>query len=394
MSLEREAGRPPTLGEAWRAGAERLGHAGVEEANADAELLLLHALGIGKAELLRDWREPFPEEKSKAWSELLERRETGVPVQYVVGEQHFYGRAFEVTEAVLIPRPETELLAEAVLKAGDLIWPETGSAASGQVEQPERERETSERRSPHLIRSEVGGSANEQFEEPERERGATEWRSPDLIRSEVGVGANEQFEKPERERQTSSFDAEKLSGGRDAPRPAPVVLDVGTGSGALAVTLAAERPLWRVTASDLSEAALQVARGNARKHGVDGRISFVQGDLLQLFLTSAAGGGLAVDILVSNPPYIPSSDIPGLQREVRDHEPRLALDGGEDGLNPYRTMVRQLKELPRLPRIVAWEVGAGQARDVAELLREAADWTEIHFVLDYAGIERHVVAVR
>jgi len=174
----------------------------------------------------------------------------------------------------------------------------------------------------------------------------------------------------------------------------PIVLDVGTGSGALAVTLATERPGWRVTASDLSEAALQVARGNARKHGADGRISFVQGDLLQPFLASAEGGGLAVDILVSNPPYIPSSDIPGLQREVRDHEPHLALDGGDDGLNPYRTMARQLKELPRLPRIVAWEVGAGQARDVAELLREAADWTEIRFVVDYAGIERHVVAVR
>ncbi|PRX71154.1 release factor glutamine methyltransferase [Cohnella sp. SGD-V74] len=321
MSLERISGRPPTLGEAWRAGADRLGQAGVEEANADAELLLLYALGVGKAELLRDWREPFPPGKREQWEELLERRATGVPVQYVIGEQFFYGRAFEVTEAVLIPRPETELLAEAVLQAGDLIWP-----------------------------------------------------------PESGDGAGE---------------AAKGQAAASAPAPfAPIVLDVGTGSGALAVTLAAERPFWRVTASDLSEAALQVARGNARKHGADGRISFVQGDLLTPFLKSAADGGLVVDILVSNPPYIPSSDIPGLQREVRDHEPHLALDGGDDGLNPYRTMAGQLKELPQLPRIVAWEVGAGQARDVAELLRAAADWAEIRFVVDYAGIERHVVAVR
>ena len=364
MSLERNSGRPPTLGEAWRAGADRLGQAGVEEANADAELLLLYALGIGKAELLRDLRDPFPEEKNKIWLELLERRAAGVPVQYAVGEQYFYGRAFEVSSAVLIPRPETELLAEAVLKAGDLIWPESGagagSAANGQAAAFGREGEAAglgrEGEATGLGSAKVAGPRRAKVEEVSAEEGRT--------------------------------------GRREAFLSAPVVLDVGTGSGALAVTLAAERPGWRVTASDLSEEALQVARGNARKHGADGRISFVQGDLLQPFLTSAAGGGLAVDILVSNPPYIPSSDIPGLQREVRDHEPRLALDGGEDGLNPYRTMAGQLKELPMLPRIVAWEVGAGQARDVAELLRAAADWAEIRIVVDYAGIERHVVAVR
>ena len=133
MSLERISGRPPTLGEAWRAGADRLGQAGVEEANADAELLLLYALGVGKAELLRDWREPFPPGKREQWEELLERRATGVPVQYVIGEQFFYGRAFEVTEAVLIPRPETELLAEAVLQAGDLIWPPESGGGSGEA---------------------------------------------------------------------------------------------------------------------------------------------------------------------------------------------------------------------------------------------------------------------
>jgi len=302
VSLERNSSRPPTLGEAWRAGADRLAQAGVEEANADAELLLLFALDIGKAELLRDLREPFPSGKDEIWTELLARRATGIPVQYVIGEQYFYGRAFEVTEAVLIPRPETELLAEAVLKAGDAIW---------------------------------------------------------------GPGT-----------------------------AAPCVLDVGTGSGALAVTLAAERPGWRMAASDLSEDALRVARGNARRHGVDGRISFVQGDLLKPFLTGGPEGGVFVDILVSNPPYIPSADIPGLQREVRDHEPRLALDGGDDGLNPYRAMALQLAELPQLPRIVAWEVGAGQARDVAELLKAAADWSDIRFVPDYAGIERHVMAIR
>lgn len=288
--------KPATIGDAWRRGAELLRKAGVGEAEANAELLLLHALGLSKAELLRDLREPFPAERLERWERLLARKAAGEPVQYIVGGQHFFGRWFEVTPAVLIPRPETELLAEAVL--------------------------------------------NE----------ASRWE-----------------------------DASSLA-----------VLDVGTGSGALAVTLAAERPGWRVTASDLSPDALAVARGNAERHGVAGRMAFVLGDLLEPFVAA----GAAADVLVSNPPYIPSADIAGLQREVRDFEPRLALDGGADGLAPYRRMAEQLRLLPALPRLVAWEVGAGQASDVAGLLRQAAAWREIRFVRDYAGIDRHVLAVR
>ncbi|MFC5471599.1 peptide chain release factor N(5)-glutamine methyltransferase [Cohnella suwonensis] len=300
MSTERGT---PTLREAWRSGAARLRQAGVEEADADAELLLLYLLGIGKTEWLRDMREPFPHHHLARWESLLAKREKGVPVQYVIGDQHFYGRAFEVTEAVLIPRPETELLAEAVLRLGDELF---------------------------------GGP---------------------------GEGG-------------------------------PVVLDVGTGSGALSVTLAAERPEWRVIASDLSKDALAVAKRNAANLGVGDKVTFAQGDLLTPFLAGAGGDYPAIDILVSNPPYIPSADIEELQREVRDHEPRLALDGGEDGLNPYRAMAGQLSGLERLPRVVAWEVGAGQAEDVAGLLRSAAKWDDVYFVKDYAGIDRHVIAIR
>lgn len=302
---ERSEGTVRTIRAEMNRGADRLRQAGVEEADADAELLLLYLLGKSKAELLRDWREPMPEDKLEAWERLLARKATGEPVQYIVGDQYFYGRRFEVSEAVLIPRPETELLAEAVLELGDRLWPDGGEAA-------------------------------------------------------------------------------------------PSVLDVGTGSGALAVTLAAERPAWRVTASDLSPDALAMARRNAAALGAAERIAFAQGDLLQPFLVGAAGerAGMAIDILVSNPPYIASADIPGLQREVRAYEPLLALDGGEDGLNPYRAMAKQLSSLAAIPRVVAWEVGAGQAEDVAGFLREAAAWREIRFVKDYAGIDRHVIAVR
>ncbi|WP_276353454.1 peptide chain release factor N(5)-glutamine methyltransferase [Cohnella caldifontis] len=316
--MNRNGSGAATLRDAWNQGTASLERAGIEEAAADAELLLLHLLGKSKAELLRDWREPWPgdAELAAAWETMLRRRASGEPVQYIVGSQGFFGREFEVSPAVLIPRPETELLAEAVLAAGDRLWPHA-SGASGRTE-----------------RMEAG-----------RTSGAV-----------------------------------------------PHVLDVGTGSGALAVTLAAERPAWRVTASDLSADALALAGRNAERLGAGERIRFVRGDLLEPFL--AAAGGEPIDILVSNPPYIRTDELAGLQREVRDYEPRLALDGGDDGLAPYRRMAGQLGQLPRLPRVVAWEVGAGQAEDVAELLRAAAEWAEIRYVQDYAGIRRHVLAVR
>jgi len=316
----------------------RLKTAGVEEAGPDAELLLMHVLGKSKSDLLRDWREPWPQdpELRAVWEGYLARRAAGEPVQYVIGEQHFYGRRFTVNPDVLIPRPETELLVEAILAAGDRIWP--------------------------------AGS-----------------------------------------------------------QTAPSVLDVGTGSGAIAVTIALERRDWQVTASDLSPVALAAARHNAGALGADKRLRFVQGNLLEPFVKAAdcadhagtivkasgcadhTGGPIVeatghagmvdqavppIEILVSNPPYIPSGDLPGLQREVRDYEPHLALDGGGDGLMPYRRMAEQLRLLSAVPRIVGWEVGAGQAEEVAGLLRSAADWQDIRFVTDYAGIRRHVLAVR
>lgn len=102
---------------------------------------------------------------------------------------------------------------------------------------------------------------------------------------------------------------------------------------------------------------------------------------------------MAPDILVSNPPYIPAEDIEELQPEVRDYEPRTALDGGPDGLNPYRIMMAQLPLLSAPPRLIAFELGMGQAGDVAELLQRAGHWEEIVTVPDLAGIDRHVLGI-
>ncbi|WP_407945097.1 peptide chain release factor N(5)-glutamine methyltransferase [Paenibacillus glycinis] len=331
------------MGEACLRAASMLKERDIMEPRNNAELLLLHVLGLDRAALLRDWRDPFPAERRATWEALLARKAAGEPVQYLIGEQWFYGLPFAVTPAVLIPRPETELLVEAVLEAADRLWPEAaGAAAPGQA-----------------------GVAD-------------------------GAGGMALCEQA-------------VPGGAAADDRVPTVVDVGTGSGAIGVTLAALRPGWRVCASDLSPDALAVARANAARHGAAARMTFVQGDLLGPFarprpeaLDEAAGDGVAglrIDVLVSNPPYIPAGDIAGLQPEVRDHEPRLALDGGDDGLTPYRRMAEQLARLSAMPRIVGFELGIGQAEAVADLLRGIGAWREVRIIPDYAGIDRHVLAI-
>ncbi len=163
------------------------------------------------------------------------------------------------------------------------------------------------------------------------------------------------------------------------------VLDVGTGSGAIAIALAHDKPGVQVTALDCSEEALQVARGNAERNGVAERVACIAGDLAEL-----PPGPFAM--VVSNPPYIPSADCEQLMPEVRDHEPRLALDGGEDGLTAYRQLVSQASRVLIMGGWLLVEVGIGQADKVAAMFK-AAGFVEITCRDDYAGIPR-VVAGR
>lgn len=303
-----------------------------QEARADAEALIMHVLGWDKTRLLLDGGAPFPDRLLGRWREAVRRRAAGEPVQYITGEQAFCGLTLEVGPAVLIPRPETELLVEAVAKRVRALFAPAGGG-EGTADDPRRH-----------------------------------------------------------------------ASGRSG-RP-PLLADVGTGSGAIAIALARLLPGWRVAACDLSPEALDVARRNAARAereeqgapagrkaasgGLRERLLFLQGDLLEPLIVR----GERVDVLVSNPPYVPTGDILRLQREVRDHEPRLALDGGPDGLAAYRRIVRQIGRLPGIPRLVAFEVGCGQAGAVAALLAAAGWWTNFDIVRDYAGIERHVLAWR
>ncbi|MED4583817.1 peptide chain release factor N(5)-glutamine methyltransferase [Brevibacillus choshinensis] len=166
------------------------------------------------------------------------------------------------------------------------------------------------------------------------------------------------------------------------------VADIGTGSGAICITLACERPGWNVTTVDLSPDATTIAKENAQRLGAE--IRFLQGDLVQPLLIAAE----QVDILVSNPPYIPSTDVDELDAEVLEHEPRLALDGGSDGLDCYRRLCEALPAVLRSRSLVAYEVGIHQARDVADLMLASGVIDEVHIVSDLAGIERVVIGVR
>lgn len=259
-----------------------------ETARRDAELLVQHLLGIGRAELLAYPDRSLSEAELAAYEAAIVRRLRHEPVQYITGQQEFYGLPFAVSPAVLIPRPETELLVEAVLE-------------------------------------------------------------------------------------------------RTPPDQAIRLLDVGAGSGAIAVTLAVHRPQAQVTAVDLSADALAIAQKNAQSNGVAERIRFLQSDLL------SAVAGEHFDVIVSNPPYVPLEDRNTLHPQVREHEPELALFAGAEGLDVYTRLIPQAWNALRPGGLLAMEIGAGQQEAIAALLQS---WQQVAFLNDLQGIARVALARR
>lgn len=180
---------------------------------------------------------------------------------------------------------------------------------------------------------------------------------------------------------------ELLAGLTSRGTPEPLVLDVGTGSGCVALALVAENPFVHVVGTDLSEDALEVARRNAARHGLDRRVDFVLGDI--------AGDQPATrrfDLVVSNPPYIPAAEYDALEPNVRDYEPRLALYGGEDGLDAYRRLVPAAAACLRLGGALAVEVGKGQAAAVQALIAAQGSFGPARVRADLGGTPRVVFA--
>lgn len=275
-----------TIKEALQRASLQLREAGLPQPRREAEALLVAATGNALAWLYAHGEELLHEEKR--YFDWVQRRGRGEPYAYLAGEREFMGLPFHVTPDVLIPRPETELLAE-----------ETARAYAGQK--------------------------------------------------------------------------------------APRILEIGTGSGAVAVTLAVLLPHARITAVDFSAAALAVAEKNAARHGVLERIQLLQGDLY------APVAGQAFDAVVSNPPYIPSAQVRQLDITVKNFEPHLALDGGPDGCTFYRRLVNELPLLAAPPALLAFEVGMDQAKQVRSLCR-GAGYKKTCQVQDLAGIPRVILA--
>ncbi|WP_245983572.1 peptide chain release factor N(5)-glutamine methyltransferase [Ammoniphilus oxalaticus] len=261
----------------------------IEDGSFLAELIIRHVLGWTRTDFFMRIDERLTVEQWTEIEQLTRKRQAGIPLQYLIGEQEFYGLPFKVDASVLIPRPDTEILVEQVLKL------------------------------------------------------------------------------------------------RDPEKPS-VVADIGTGSGAIAVTLATHS-VWRLYAVDIAADSLRLAEENSRINDVADRITFLRGDLLTPLPEK-------VDILVSNPPYIPSRDIEQLDVQVRNHEPLRALDGGLDGLDFYRRLCAGISEAVKPGGLIAFEVGMGQARQVEQLLLDTGCIEQTLVVCDLAGIERVVIGTK
>ncbi len=349
-----------TLNELLRRTREWFTGLGIESARLDAEVLIAHALQIRRIALYTDGERPLSDEEVAACRALVARRGKREPVAYIVGTREFWSLEFDVDKRVLIPRPDTETLVQLALEWLD--------------DTPQAEVTTHLDDGPPL--------------HPE---------VPPVGELVPGLDTVVQYDVPlvvtADGDQDVTIDADAVP-----PEPAPaaappqapgddrLVLDYGTGSGVIAVSITVERPGLRALALDVSRDALAVAKDNATRHGVSDRIGFVCSDGFAS-LPPRFQGQLAA--IIANPPYVPLADEASLSPDVRDHEPRQALFAGPDPLAHYRMIAAQASRWLCPRGFVAVEVGFGQAQQVAALF-SALGTVEIR--RDLSGIERVVAA--
>lgn len=263
------------------------------EANV-ADLLLVHHLECGRAQLLANGRDGIdPELFAQFEKDIRTHAEEGVPVQHLIGQEEFYGRDFIVNGHVLIPRPETE---------------------------------------------------------------------------ELIVAVTDQLKKKGWSDQTLNM------------------VDIGTGSGIIAITLALELQRVSMKAVDLSPEALKVARENATSLGAE--ISFYEGSFLEPIVET----GEKMDVIVSNPPYIPESDRSSLSDVVVNHDPELALFADDNGLAAYRAIVSQVPKVKAGETLLAFEIGHNQGEDVSAIIQETFPYANVNVIQDINQKDRIILA--
>lgn len=282
------------LREALAWGEDFLKRVGIDSPELTAQLLLCHLTEHNRTELLLLLQESLSEARLREFKELVQKRASGFPVQYLVGECGFYDVTLKVTPGVFIPRPETEILVEEVLN--------------------------------------------------------------------FFKGKEEAF-----------------------------VLDLGTGSGAIAIALATNLPDSRIVATDISLEALKIARINAIENNVDDRVFFHASDLFELFKNEVELQN-RFDAIVSNPPYIAFSEKETLPKEVRDFEPPEALFAEEGGLFFHRRIIESAPTYLKPGGLLALEVALGQAKEVKQLLESKQIFETVKIREDLSGIKRVIIA--
>ena len=297
---------------------------GIESPRLDAEVLLAHVLEKQRIYLYVHFDEPLQPAELAAYREMIKQRVLRVPVAQILGEKEFMGLTFKVTADTLVPRPDTEILVQAAV--------ERLKAMKGEAKAPEDEA---------LADGEEASSAADRDE-----------------------AAADVSQEPLR------------------------IADIGTGSGAICLSVLRYLAGTVADTVDISPAARAVAEENAASLGLADRVTFHTGDLLQPLV------GMTFAAILSNPPYIPEVDIETLAPEVRLKEPHTALSGGRDGLDFYRRLAKEAPAMLVPGGFMAFEVGIHQAEPVAALAKANPLIARTEILPDYAGIDRVVVAWR
>ena len=334
---------------------------GLENPRLDAEVLLCDVLGCRRIDLFMRLQQELLPEELKRYREYVLRRAAWEPLAYIIGRKAFLQWELKVTPAVLIPRPETELLVE------KLVQYCTGKTLT-QLEKEAFWRKKSEEAKAAAEKAKAVSLEKLQNETDPEE--AAIWQQEAADREAVAAQA-----------------AERAGTAENFADKSTDILDMGVGSGAILLSLLKLLPDSRGLAVDISPEALAVAKENAELLGVTDRVWFLQSDIWSRIPAKSQ-----FDIVVSNPPYIPAKVIGTLAKDVQK-EPRLALDGGDDGLTAYRKITAGMSLHMKPDGLAAFEVGIGQGEAVAALCR-AQGFTVTAVVNDYAGVDRMVFATR
>ncbi|MGI6211466.1 MAG: N5-glutamine methyltransferase family protein [Anaerovoracaceae bacterium] len=358
-------------------GKRKLEETGLESAELESRRLYCALSGDAEGMLFMRYNDEASEKTVSDYESFLRRRSEGEPLQYILGSQEFMGFDFRVSPGVLIPRPETELLVE---QAVSLILTGRLTNFAGTELSPEEDVEAS------------ADSGAETMAGADSDAPA----GPD---GKVLAGPDEKTSAGPDAKTPTGPDAKVLEG-PDEKTPAgpeesgitfqkddgPVrCLDLGCGSGAIGLSVAALTES-EVTLTDASEDALQLTWENAEGLGVLERVRLLQGDLF------GPVRGETFDILLSNPPYIPSDVIPTLDLTVRGYEPVTALDGGTDGLDFYRRIAGEAPDLLLPGGILMMEIGYDQKKAVLSMLRETGAFSRAICLKDLAGLDRMIIA--